>query len=57
MGLDRNARKGVWRVEGEVHKKTGISSTELRFKKMRMEIDILDYAIRGVLSMECEDGK
>jgi len=25
-------------------------------KKMRMEVDVLDYAIGGVLSMECEDG-
>ena len=25
-------------------------------KKMRMEVDTLDYAIGGVLSMECEDG-
>jgi len=25
-------------------------------KKMRMEVDALDYAIGGVLSMECEDG-
>jgi len=24
-------------------------------KKMRMEVDALDYAIREVLSMECED--
>ena len=24
---------------------------------MRMEVDVLDYAIGGVLSMECEDGK
>jgi len=24
-------------------------------KKMRMEVDVLDYAMRGVLSMECED--
>ena len=24
-------------------------------KKMRMEVDTSDYAIRGVLSMECED--
>jgi len=24
-------------------------------KKMRMEVDTLDYAIEGVLSMECED--
>ena len=26
-------------------------------KKMRMEVDTLDYAMRGVLSMECEDGR
>jgi len=25
-------------------------------KKMRMEVDALDYAIGGVLLMECEDG-
>jgi len=25
-------------------------------KKMRMEVDVLDYAIGGVLSMKCEDG-
>jgi len=24
-------------------------------KKMRMEVDLSDYAIRGVLSMECEN--
>ena len=26
-------------------------------KKIRIEVDVLDYAIRGVLSMECEDRK
>ena len=26
-------------------------------KKIRMEVDMLDYAIRGVLSMECENEK
>ena len=25
-------------------------------KKMRMEVDISDYAMEGVLSMECKDG-
>jgi len=25
-------------------------------KKMRMEVDASNYAIRGMLSMECEDG-
>ena len=26
-------------------------------KKMRMEVDVLDYAMEGTLSMECKDGK
>jgi len=26
-------------------------------KKMRIEVNISDYAIEGVLSMECEDRK
>ena len=26
-------------------------------KKMRMEVDMLDYATRGMLSIKCEDGK
>jgi len=26
-------------------------------KKMRMEVDVLDYATGGVLFMECEDGR
>jgi len=26
-------------------------------KKIRIEVDALDYVMGGVLSMECEDGK
>ena len=26
-------------------------------KKMRMEVDVLDYATEGILSMECKDGR
>jgi len=26
-------------------------------KKMRMEVDASDYATRGILSMECKDGR
>jgi len=26
-------------------------------KKIRMEVDTLDYAIEGVLSMKCKDGR
>ena len=30
---------------------------DLDFKKMRIEVDALDYITGGVLSIECEDGK
>ena len=53
--MNREAREGFQRVEEEVYKGTGVSSTRLRFKKMRIEVDILDYTIGGILSMECED--
>jgi len=26
-------------------------------KKMRMKVDALDYTMKGVLSMECNDGQ
>jgi len=26
-------------------------------KKMRIEVDVSDYATNGILSMKCEDGK
>jgi len=26
-------------------------------KKMRIEVDILDYVIGGILFMECDDGR
>jgi len=26
-------------------------------KKMRMKVDVLDYVIEEILSMECEDGR
>ena len=34
-----------------------LAALELDIKKMRMEVDALDYIIGVVLSMECEDGK
>jgi len=33
MGLDGKTRKGIQRVEGEIHKKTSVSNTRFRFKK------------------------
>ena len=37
-------------------KKTVLAALDLD-KKMKMEVDILDYAIEEVLSMECKDGR
>jgi len=53
--LDREIEESISGVEEEVYKGTGVSSTRLRFKKMRIEVDILDYTTEGILSMECED--
>ena len=57
MGLGREAGEGISGVKEEVYKRTGISSIRLRYKKMRMEVNVLDYAIRGILSIKCEDRK
>ena len=37
-------------------KKTVLAALDLD-KKMKMEVDILDYAIEEVLSMKCKDGR
>ena len=55
--MDGKAGEGISGVEGEIYKKTSVSSTGLRFKKMRIEVGILDYTTGGVLFMECEDRK
>jgi len=33
MGLNRKTRKGIQRVEEEIHKETSVSNTRFRFKK------------------------
>ena len=53
--LDKKAREGVLEIEGEIYKRTGVSSTGSRLKKIRMEVDVSDYTTGRVLSMECED--
>ena len=37
-------------------KKPVLAASDLD-KKIRMEVNVSDYVMRGVLSMECEDGK
>ena len=54
MGLDREARKSIQRVKGEIYKRTGAASD--LDKKMRMEVDVSDYTIEEVLSIEEKDG-
>jgi len=54
--MDRKAGRSIQGVEEEVYKRTGVSSTRFR-QKIRMEVDASDYAMGGVLLMECEDGR
>ena len=53
MRLNRETERGIQKVEGEIHKETGVSSTRLR--QIRMEVDALYYTTRGVLSIEYND--
>ena len=43
-------------LKGKFTKEPVLAAPDLD-KKMRMEVDTLDYAMGGMLSMECEDGK
>ena len=52
--MDKEIGGDVQEVKREIHKRTSISITRLD-KKMRMEVDVLDYTMEGVLSMECKD--
>jgi len=52
VGVDGEARRDI---KGEIYKRISVSGTKLD-KKMRMEVDALNYTIGGMLSMEYEDG-
>ena len=54
--MDRKVGRGVQGTEKEIYKKTSVSSTRLK-QKIRMEVDVLDYAMKRVLSIEYEDKK
>jgi len=56
VGLNRKAEEGIPGVKEEIYKKLVLAALDLD-KKIRMEVDILDYVIGEVLSMKCEDGK
>ena len=54
IGLDREARKDILGAKEEVYKRTNISSTRSR-QKMRIKVDVSDYATEEVLFMKCKD--
>ena len=55
--MDKEIRGDVQKAKEEIHKRTGVSSTRLRQKKMRMEVDTSNYTMGEILSIECKNGK
>ena len=58
MGLDREAKekKMFTKLKEKFTKELVLAVLDLD-KKIRIEVDASDYAMEGVLSMECEDRK
>ena len=56
MRLDRKTEKTFKKLKKRFIKELVLVAPDLD-KKMRMEVDILDYATEGVLSMEFKVGK
>jgi len=54
--LNRYTGESVSRAKEKIYQRTNVSNTGFRQKKMKIEVDVLDYVIGGVLSMEYEDG-
>jgi len=55
VGLDKEIREGIQVAKREIHRRT-VSNTKFR-QKMRMEVNVSDYVMGEILSMEYEDGK
>ena len=53
--MDQKIERNIQKIEGEIYKRTSISNTRLKQKKMRMEVDVLDYTTKRVLSIEYKD--
>jgi len=47
----------VFRKLREKFTKTNVSNTRLRFKKIRIEVNVSNYTMGGFLSMKCGDRK
>jgi len=58
VGLDREAKekKMFTKLKEKFTKELVLAVLDLD-KKIRIEVDASDYAMEGVLSMECEDRK
>ena len=56
MEINRKTGESIQEVEKSIYLRTSISSTKFR-QKMRMKVDMSDYVIEEILSMECEDKK
>jgi len=56
VGMDGKTGKSIQGIKEEIYKRTSVSSTKFR-QKIRMKVDVSDYAMGGVLLMECKDGK
>ena len=52
--IDRQ-KKAFNELKRKFTTKQVFAASDLDFKKMRMNVNISDYMIEGVLSMECED--
>ena len=53
--MDREVKSSIQEVEEEIYKRISISSNRLRQKKIRIEVNVLNYMIRGVLFIKYED--
>ena len=56
MRIDGKTGRSIQGIEGEIYKRTSVSSTGFR-QKIRMEVNTSDYVMGGVLLMEWKDGK
>ena len=54
MGVDKKAGESVQEVEEKVYTKLVLAAPDLD-KKMRMEVDVLDYTMGGMLLIKGED--
>ena len=54
--MDKKTGKGIWRVKKKFTKEPVLAAPDLD-KKIRIEVDMLDYITEEVLSIEYEDGK